>query len=187
MEPLTTTFATILGLVSVFKDETREREGRDFDQYLDWLRRQEHKCVVDLILGNQEIAASVRVLIEDQHGEVMGKLAELDKVLATVAARIAGFQPLAKAVQVETGLSDQAVSILHQMNEAGTSKFLEITLRGGNQFVMLDKSGEIHVNEPRFMDDDLGTLCNLGLLRLSHNSSGGRIFTITRAGAAVGG
>ena len=56
-----------------------------------------------------------------------------------------------------------------------------------SEYAMPDGNGQIQINEPRFIDDDLLKLCDLGLLRLSRNSSGGRIFTITRAGAVVGG
>ena len=61
----------------------------------------------------------------DQHGEVMAKLAGLDKVLADVASHVAGFEPLANAMRVKPGLSDQAVSILRQMNAADASEIAE--------------------------------------------------------------
>ena len=126
----------------------------------------------------------VQGLVEDRHGEVMAKLDALDKVLAGVARHIEIFQPLANVIRASQ-LSDQAVSVLRQMNRASASSFLEIM--GGDSYEFLDTNGEVQVSEPRFIDDDLLTLCELNLLRLSYNNSGGRIFTITREGAAVGG
>jgi len=189
MEPITfaTAFASIVGLLGVYKNEVREREGRDFNAYLDWLQRREHGQLVDLIHGNDELSRSLRVLVEDQHGEVMAKLAELDKTLCSVASHIAEFQPLADAIRAKSGLSDQAVSILRQLNEAEASRFLEIGLQEGNEYAFLDTHGQLQIDEPGFIYGDLDTLRELGLLLLSHNESGGRIFTITRAGAAVGG
>jgi hypothetical protein len=188
MEPITiaTAFASIVGLIRVYKAEAQEHEGRDFDHYIEWLQRQEHKQVVDLILGNGELARSVRDLIEDRHGEVMAKLDALDKVLAGVARHIDTFGPLANVIRASQP-SDQAVSVLRQLNQANSSSFLEITHTGGRQYPMLDTSRTVQVSDPRFIYDDLLTLCELGLLRLSYNNSGGRIFTITREGAAVGG
>jgi hypothetical protein len=188
MEPITvaTAFASIVGLIRMYKAEVQEHDGRVFDGYIEWLRRQEHKQLVDLILGNDLLAQSVRDLIEDQHGEVMAKLESLDKVITGVARHIGTFQSLANVIR-GAQLSDQAVSVLHQLNQANSSSFLEIEMMDGNEYEMLDTSGQIQASEPRFIDDDLLTLCELDLLRLSHNSSGGRIFTITRAGAAVGG
>ncbi len=109
-------FVSTIGLLGVYKAEVHEREGRDFDRYIDWLRRQEHKQLVDMILGNDQRAGSLRVLVEDQHGEVMVKLEELDKVLTDVASHFADFKPLANAVKVKAGLPDQAISVLQQLN-----------------------------------------------------------------------
>jgi len=190
MEPttLTTIFASAIGLLGVFKAEVRDREGRDFDAYIDWLRRQEHDQLVDLIVGNAELSRSLRTLVEDQHSHVMAKLAELDKVLSSVSRNIAEFQPLADAVIIESGLSDQAVSVLRQLNETDASRFLEIRFDGGAEYTILERGkGNLEIDDPRFIEDDLLTLCDLGLLRLDYNSQGDRIFVITRAGAAVGG
>jgi hypothetical protein len=188
MEPITiaNAFAAILGLIRMYKAEAHEPEQRDFDQYIDWLRRQEHKQLVDLILANDDVACSVRDLIEDRHGEVMAKLETLDRVLASVAMHIETFQPLANVVR-ESQLSDQAVSVLHQLNQANASTFLEIRSLDGDEYCMLDRSGALQIGEPRFIDDDLLTLCELNLLRLDYNDQGGRLFTITRVGATVGG
>jgi hypothetical protein len=60
----------------------------------------------------------------------VAKLAVLDATLSSVASRFPDFQALAIAVHPESALSDQAVSILHQMNAANASSFLEICTRG---------------------------------------------------------
>jgi hypothetical protein len=188
MEPITvaTAFASIVGLIRMYKAEVQEHDGRVFNGYIEWLRRQEHTQLVDLILGNDVLTQSVRDLIEDQHGEVMAKLESLDKIITGVARHIGTFQSLANVIR-GAQLSGQAVSVLHQLNHANSSGFVEIRWDGGGEYDMLDTNGQIQISEPRFIDDDLLTLCELDLLRLSYNASGDRIFTITRAGAAVGG
>jgi hypothetical protein len=181
---ITTALASIIGLIGTYKSESRAGEERDFDRYIDWLRRQEHHSVVNLILSNNEYTRSVRDLIEDKHGQVMAKLESLDKIITAIAGRIDIFQPLASVVG-KARLSDQAVSVLHQLNEAKCGRFLEIPCEE-TTYEILDGSGEITFSEPRFIDDDLLTLCEYGFLRLSYNQSGDRIFTITREGAELG-
>jgi hypothetical protein len=188
MEPITiaTAFASLVGLVRLYKTEAQEQDRKVFDKYIEWLRRQEHRQLADLILGNDEITRSLREIVEDKHNEIIARLDSLNEVIGSVAAHIAPFQPLARAVRA-SALSGQAVSILRQLNAANSSSFLEIAMLGGNQYELLDGEGTIEFSEPRFADDDLLTLRDLRFLRLSQNESGGRIFTITRAGAIVGG
>jgi len=49
----------------------------------------------------------------------------------------------------------------------------------------LGTQGELILNEPRFVEDDLSQLCNLGLLIPDHNSKGERLFRFTRAAALI--
>jgi hypothetical protein len=191
MEPITvaTSFASIVGLLSIFKSEGKSREGDTLEDFIEWLRRREHEQVVDLILKNTQLSRSLGEIVQVQHEQILARLAELDAVLADVASHVAVFQSLADAVRIQSHLSDQSVSILRQLNDAHASKFVE--LPGGRRetiFEMLDGiRGRIRVTEPRFVDSDLSKLCELGLLLPSFGSNGGRIFTITRSGSTVGG
>ena len=190
MDPLTlaTGFASIVGLLGVYKAEVHGREGRDFDAYVDWLRRREHAQLVDLLVRNEELSQALRELIQDQHGEVVEKLQELDTVLSTVARHVAEFQPLADAIRTQSGLSQQAASILRQLNQANASQLLEAESLRDTTYMMMDgRGGQLKVDETRFIKDDLDTLCELGLLREDGGGSGSRVFRITRAGATVGG
>lgn len=56
---------------------------------------------------------------------------------------------------------------------------------GGTQHQVLDANNAIPIQELRFFDDDLSSLCGLGLLIPDLNSSGDRLFRITRAAARV--
>ena len=190
MEPLTTAaaFASIVSLLGLFKSERRADESATIDQYIDWLRRREHEQLADLIQNNAELSSSLQALLSQQHEEVMSKLHGLDQVLSDVASHIVGFKAIADAMAVESRLSDQAVSILHQLNEANASRFAEIKTLGGTWFQTWDgERKNIEITDGRFIEDDLLSLCELGLLRLDYGSKGTRFFYITRAGAAVGG
>lgn len=47
------------------------------------------------------------------------------------------------------------------------------------------KNGTLNITEPRFAVDDLDTLLALGLLGLTHNSKGQRVFKFTRSAASL--
>ena len=188
---LVTAFTSIVGLLGVYKDEVRGREGQDFNRYIDWVRRQEHHHLVDLILNDQELSRSIRVLVEDEHGEVMARLRELDKTLSSVASHMAAFKPLADAMRVKSGLSDQAISILQQSNRANASHIRELRTSSGHRFNLHPADnpnafGTLEIAESRFIEDDFDSLCQLGLLRQLHHTPGRRVYRLTRAGAAVG-
>lgn len=190
MEPLSTAsaFASIVGLLGVFKSERRAEESATVDQYVDWLRRQEHEQLANLIQNNAQLSESLQALLSQQHDEVMAKLHDLDQVLSDVASHVVGFQAIAEAMAVESRLSDQAVSILRQMNEAQTSKLIEIKTMSGTTYQTMDGQRTVlTINDPRFIEDDLNTLCELGLLRMDFGGAGSRLFIITRSGASVGG
>lgn len=127
MEPITVAgaFGSIVSLLGLWKSEVAEGKAKDLGEYLEWLRRKEHNQLAELIEGNSELSTSLRVLVEDQHGQVMGELRKLEQVMVDVARNLAEFQPLADAMVVTSGLSEQAPSILHQMNEGDAGKFLE--------------------------------------------------------------
>lgn len=187
MDPLTG-FISIVSLLAVFKSERRAEDSATIDQYVDWLRRREHEHLANLIKDNTQLSQSLNSLLTQQHDEVMAKLHGLDQVLSDVASHIVEFKAIANAMAVESRLSEQAVSILHQLNQADASLFLELKTLGGTNFPIWDGNrGEINITDSRFIEDDLTTLCDLGLLLVNHDERGVRYFTITRAGAAVGG
>jgi hypothetical protein len=55
----------------------------------------------------------------------MKKLADLDKVLTSVAQNLSDFSEIAAAIRQDSYLSEQAVSILRQLNDANASVFIE--------------------------------------------------------------
>ena len=189
MDPLSIAmmFSSIVGLVGLFKSERRANATATKDEFFDWLRTHQHDQLAALILDNAELARSLEGLLAGQHEEVLAKLNNLDRVLTEVASHIEGFKPLADAMQVESQLSEQAIGILRQLNEAGSSQFLELDSVLGNDYVMGGGGDMLDVPDPRFIESDLNTLIGFGLLLPGTTSQGTRLFTITRAGAAVGG
>lgn len=189
MEPLTvaSTFATIVSLLRIWKSERTAAKQQTVDQFVEWLRRREFSELADTLRNNKAAMESIADLLATNHEEMMEQLAVIEGLVTDLAAKAGQLEPLASAFGAGSRISDQAISLLRQMNEGDTSAVLEAKRNAGDLLMRLDGTGEhLEVNEPRFLDDDLEKLCDYGLVRLDYNSSGSRIFRITRDGAAIG-
>ena len=187
MDPLTgaLTFSTIVGLLSNFKGE---RSSREMGEFIHWLKEKHHNDVVDQLEGNQALLGEVAGLLSTNHGELVSRLNELDRIMSSVAARIDGFTGVAVAVYPEEELSEQAVSVLRQLVESGAKYFLHLPEMNGGEpdgyHLFEGAHGQIKYSEPRFMEDDLLTLVSYGLLNHEYTNQGNSKYSVTRA--AVG-
>ncbi|WP_420426936.1 hypothetical protein [Algiphilus sp.] len=183
MEPLTaaTTFAGIVGLISNFKSERRATSADEYQEFIDWLGSKRHQAVLDEIGSNHLLGLSIKGLLSQNHEQVMSVLDSLNESVSKLAAHIQGLAPIAQAVTPNAALSEQAVSILEQLERSRGSFFLELKTSDGTGYHIMDGAGGlIEIEETRFVDDDLESLCSLGLLRPDRNSQGHRLWRITR-------
>lgn len=183
MDPITAagSFATIVGLVSNFKAERRASSDNEYREFLEWLDTKHHSETLRAIQANQSLSNSIDTLLKQNHEQVISKLAALDDSLLLLASKMPDFRNISLAIAPSAEISDQAVSALRQLERSGGSKFLETKLMQRSLYLILDASGQIEMEDPRFADDDLDTLCSLGLLIPSANGKGERVFTLTRA------
>ena len=80
------------------------------------------------------------------------------------------------------------MSLLKQMNELAASAFLEYPLfgRAAPRYVTVGgMGGDLKVSDVRFVEQDIETMCELGLLK-EEAFGEHRGFRITRTGAAIG-
>lgn len=186
-----TTFGQLVGLVGMFQNEGRYRrdkaEQKQYQGFKLWLEEHNHNEVLELLEGNKQLAESLQHLIESNHETVMAELGALNASVAGIALRLESLSSVASAVGAKGTLSDQAVSILEQLNAMKASKFMETASRAGVTFVAMDgEEGVLSLTDERFVVDDLRTLCNHILLISEVNEYGNEVFHITRAGAIVG-
>ena len=183
MEPITTAsaFATIVGLVSNFKAGRQASSDDEYMDFLEWLSEKRHDEIIQSINSNPSLSSAIEGLLNQSHQQVMEKLAALDNSLLELASRLQGFQQISHAIAPGTEMSEQALSILQQLEESGGSVFIELKFLGGSMFQVMDASAQLQIDEPRFVDDDLKKLCELGLLLSDQNKKGERLFRITRA------
>lgn len=195
---LSSSFVSIVGLLATFKGEGRARSDakaearRDtVQEYIEWLRRAHHSELVALLESNAGLSRAIESLLLDQHEEVMGELAAINEAVSKVASGLPGFAELTESLPPEARLSQQAISILRQMNEVGASEFISTPVYDAlhpTLQVFTDRgSVDLTLTEPRFVADDVETLRELGLLRPGRMIGERQSLIITRAGARIGG
>ncbi|MGO1296347.1 MAG: hypothetical protein ACTMIA_03435 [Vibrio sp.] len=174
--------ATIIGLICNFKSERRASSDDEYKEFVEWLDTKRHKSVLSEIDSNHLLSLSIKSLLNQNHEVVIEKLSGLDRSLIQLASQIDGLKEVANAIDPNTELSAQAISIIKQFMKSEGSFFLEMKMLGGTLYHIMDgNGGMLDYDEPRFLDDDLNQLCNLGLLRLDYNPKNERLFRITRA------
>ena len=183
MDPLTLalSFATIVQLVGLFRSE-RPSENVDFQEFLAWTNANRHTQVFELLSNNAQVANATKSLLENQHDEVMRGIRQLNESIANVALGIDSFRPLIKAVGLNDALSEQAKSILSQMNQLSASKIADF----GCGYQTIDgEQRRIQIPDARFVEDDLDCLVRHHALLKTRNHQGKAIYTITRLGAGL--
>lgn len=181
MDPLTaaSAFATIVQLLAIFRQEEGTGAALNHEKFIEWLEQHRHEEIKNLICNTAAIQGEVDKLLCRDHAVMLEKLDSINTVLATLLSRVGEFRGLAVMMVPSSEFSEQALSILRQLVESGSSYFCRIKyLRGYS--LQLEGGGQIQHDEPRFLDDDLGKLVSLGLVILDYTQSGREVYRITR-------
>jgi hypothetical protein len=129
------------------------------------------------------LAIQLKSILSLNHRELVQRLDALDSVLSSVATHVKTFSSLATTIRPGSILSNQAISIVNQLVASGAQEFWErkVLGPGGTSYhLMGGASGVLEIAEPRFVEDDLNILVELGMLRQDFGSKGTRKFIITR-------
>lgn len=182
MDPLTLagTFATLVGLLANFK---AERSGADLSEFMDWLRVQHQESLALAISGNKALSLELSALLATNHDELVVRLAKLNDEIARVASQIEGFGGITKILANVPTLSAQAKSVLRQIALSDAKYVMEHKRLGNPSFIFTNgATGEVEVNEPKFLNEDLGALVVQNMLRVEFTSKGNRKYFATRGG-----
>jgi hypothetical protein len=188
MEPMfaATSFATTISLLADFVAHRGAKQGKSFEEFMAWLSEQRHDEIKSLLELNTTATIGIKALLGETQREILDRLRSLDESFATLAAGVEPYRGLAQAIHPTSVLSDQAVSVLQQFHDSGASKILEVEYQEGTKTLLIvdgPTSGELSVSDPRFLEDDLTTLVELGLLGQSHNDRGDRLLSFRRSAA----
>ncbi|MDC8454338.1 MAG: hypothetical protein COA80_17265 [Leeuwenhoekiella sp.] len=187
MDPITgaATFATLVSLVGQYRGEKKSADQAEFHDFLAWLVETQHAEIKSLIESNSVTTVGIKALLGVQYDKLAEKIDLLDRSLATYASGFQGFSEISSAVWPNAGLSGQAISFLKQFEQSGASKILEVPMYGGTNLMFMDahENGAIEIEDRRFLEDDLRTLLEIGLLRHDLNSKNQNLYIYTRAAA----
>ncbi|PLY00818.1 MAG: hypothetical protein C0622_08225 [Desulfuromonas sp.] len=188
MDPLSiaSAFATIVCLIGQFRGERAGEDQSDLNDFLQWLIESNHSELKELLESNAQASEGIKEILNEDREILLGKLESINNALASFVTSFGGFSSVAKGLSHNSTLSDQAVSILAQFEGQEASKALELHMYGGKNLMFLDgNQGSIEISEPRFIEDDLKTLIELGLLRHDYNKKGENIYIYTRSASEL--
>lgn len=180
-EPLTlaTAFATIVGLINIYRREKGAQEQLDHQKFIEWLEYHHHEDIKDFICNNVVLQNEVDKLLLANDAVIIEKLDVVNATLASLMSQVTEFRGFVSATIPSAQFSEQSVSILRQFVKSGSSFFTAIPMRG---FLLLnlEMGGNIQYSEPMFLRDDLDKLLSAGLLSQHQTRSGEMQFRITR-------
>lgn len=180
-----TAFATTISLLADFIARRDANRATTLDEFLAWLAEHRHDQIRAMLEQNISTTIAIKALLGESRQQILDRLESLDRTLARFAAGFDSYRELAIAVRPDSILSDQAMSLLDQLNDLGASKFLLVTyLDGTKSLPVVDGRGEdLTFNDPRFLEDDLAVLCEMDFLSSGRNSRGDILYSFRRAGA----
>lgn len=181
-------FATIVSLLADFVAHRGATQSKSFDEFMAWLSEQRHDEIKSLLELNTTTTIGIKALLGENQREILDRLQSLDKSMASFAAGFDAYRGLAQAAHPTAVLSEQAISLLDQFYDSGASKILEVQyLEGTKSLLIVDgpAGGQLNISDARFLEDDLTSLVELGLLGLDYNGNGDRLFSFRRAAARL--
>jgi hypothetical protein len=183
MDPLSaaSAFATIVGLIGQFRGERASNNQPNLAEFQDWLHTTHRSDIKALLDQQSKMTEGIKIMLAEERGAFLEKLEAINTALITYSSQINGFSQIAEAINPNLGLSNQAISILTQFEDAKASKALDHHVRAGLILTFIDgKGGNIDITEQRFLEDDLKKLVGFGLLIHGHTPKGSNLYTITR-------
>lgn len=178
-------FATIVGLLATFQSS---REGKkDLESFKQWLSENSYSNMITIIESNKSLQQDLTSFMNQNHEQVMAQLSTLNNLMVSLAGHMQGLGSIAASFTPNSGLSEQAIDVLRQFVTSGCTKmhrFITRTLGvGSTDDYLLEKDegpDSIEYSEPRFIEDDISSLVNIGLITVSKTSKDSITYTITR-------
>lgn len=181
-------FATIVSLLATFQSG---REGKkDIESFKQWLSENNHSNMITMITminSNESLQRELTSFMNQNHEQVMAQLSTLNDLMISLARHMQGVGSIASSFAVNSGLSDQAIDVLRQFVVSGCTKmhrFISRTLGvvSTDDYLLESEKGadSIEYSEARFIEDDVNSLLNIGLITLSKTSKDSITYTITR-------
>jgi hypothetical protein len=170
MDPVTisTTLATLVGLICNYRQEKGSQEQLDHRKFIEWLEYHRHEEIKNLICETYHLQSEVDALLREDSQRLAAKLNSIEEMLARLLSRVQGFTPVVHALHPGIELSSQALEILSLFVTSDADRLVILQAPDGPKFALFPTSGgsapTYRVPEPRFLDDDVRCLVQLGLI-----------------------
>ena len=171
--------STFMGILSLLYSYQSSNDFADLEGFIQWLYTAQQDDTARLIEQNDNIKVQLSSLMKGNHTEVISKLEQLNNLMLSIASRVEGLKELADSFQVHPELSDQAINILIELVESN-GEYIWITSYTDGIEYTIDMKIELEIKEPRFIEDDLDVMMNLGLITLVLSDSYERKYRVTR-------
>ncbi|MGD0087723.1 MAG: hypothetical protein ABSC24_11420 [Verrucomicrobiota bacterium] len=95
-DPLTTAsaFATIIGLISNYRQEKGAGESLDHRKFIEWLEYHRHDEIKNLICNTAALQSDVDKLLRAEHAVIIEKLDAVSETLASLMSQVTEFRGL---------------------------------------------------------------------------------------------
>ncbi len=170
MDPATisTTLATIVGLLCNYRQEKGDREKLDHRTFVEWLEYHRHEEIKTLICDTYHLQSEVDALLREDSQRLASKLNNIEQMLARLLSRIEGFAPVVESLHPGIELSAQALEILSLFVTTESDRLVVFHAPDGPKFALFPGTGGsapmYRVPQPRLLDDDVRTLLQLGFI-----------------------
>lgn len=183
MDPLTS-FVTIVSLLAAFESSSQGR--KDIKEFKDWLNENNYAYMTAIIDNNESLQQDLTSFMNQNHNQLMGQLSVLNDLMVSIGSRVEGLGKIASNFDSNAGLSEQAIDVLRQFVESDSARMIHIqtwSFEELDNIYSLDNGG-VEYSEPRFIEDDVDSLVDAGLITKTLGKNEGFIYKITRQAVA---
>lgn len=170
------TFLSVIGLLANFQSS---REHASLEDFIEWLYENDNRNTADIIKNNIELKNQIALFMNQNHEETLKQLSNLNNLMVSIAQRIDGLSGIANNFKTEYQLSEQALRVLREFVNSEGLHIWRLPSLGGTTYA-IDANQTLEISEPRFIDDDLSTMTELGLLKHDINPQGYHRYKITK-------
>ncbi len=169
-----------MGLISIFKQERKSKQDQNREAFFRWLDEHRHQDLKEFILRTKELSSEIDRALHEDHEIMLNKLDKIDEIVVSILSQVSGISGIAHAMHPNSGVSEQAVSILRQLVSSGQTEIWVHSSMDGTDLLLSPKGGRIKIEDSRFLEDDLKTLVDLNLLLPRTTSRGTQFYGVTR-------
>lgn len=187
---LHTLLMTLAEFLSLRESDRAATADSAVTDYLEWLRRKDHRSLIAYLEGQNEALKAIDAKLNAAPQELLSELRTTSALLGQFVAGSPTLGQLGRSLPPSGILSDQAMRILAVLHTRRASFMIETgSSRDPNSHITdgdTSSSGnQVPFDEPRFVRDDIDSLCMLGLLDPDFNGRSKR-YLVTRRGDTVG-